>query len=255
VDAARIRELVPQLAPIYARGVLVPDQGVVANPERLTKALAAQFQKDGGAILKAQGARHRGRRRRRHGPEDRCRAHAGETLVVCGGVHSGELTAKLGEPVPIEAERGYHVTYSDPGLQLSMPISISEAKAFVTPMEMGVRIAGQAEFAGIYADPTTGARSAGAAHEAHVSESAPRGQDAVDGAAACHAGFTAGHRTLGEAAQRVLRVRARAPGAVRWRADGAADRRPAGGTEAGNRSRAVPGRPVLTSFAVTTLRW
>ena len=153
VDAARIRELVPQLAPIYARGVLVPDQGVVTNPERLTKALAAQFEKDGGAILKrkvldmevgADGVKA-------------LRTDAGripvDTLVVCGGVHSGELSAMLGERVPIEAERGYHVTYSDPGLELPMPISISEAKAFVTPMEMGVRIAGQAEFAGIYADP------------------------------------------------------------------------------------------------------
>jgi D-amino-acid dehydrogenase len=76
-----------------------------------------------------------------------------ETLIVCGGVHSGELTRMIGEPVPIEAERGYHVTYSDPALQLPMPVHISDAKVFVTPMEMGVRIAGQAEFAGIYADP------------------------------------------------------------------------------------------------------
>jgi D-amino-acid dehydrogenase len=76
-----------------------------------------------------------------------------ETLVVCAGVHSGELAVKLGEPVPIEAERGYHVTYSDPGLQLPLPVHVSDAKVFVTPMEMGVRVAGQAEFAGIYADP------------------------------------------------------------------------------------------------------
>jgi D-amino-acid dehydrogenase len=76
-----------------------------------------------------------------------------ETLVVCAGVHSSELTARLGEPVPIEAERGYHVTYSDPGLQLPMPVHVSDAKVFVTPMEMGVRVAGQAEFSGIYAEP------------------------------------------------------------------------------------------------------
>jgi D-amino-acid dehydrogenase len=153
VDAACIRELVPQLAPIYARGMLVRDQGYVANPERLTKALAAQFEKDGGTVLKRKvldielGARG----------VTALRTDAGripvETLVVCGGVHSGELAAMLGESVPIEAERGYHVTYSDPGLRLPMPISVSEAKAFVTPMEMGVRIAGQSEFAGIYAEP------------------------------------------------------------------------------------------------------
>ncbi|MNC87356.1 D-amino acid dehydrogenase small subunit [compost metagenome] len=45
------------------------------------------------------------------------------------------------------------MTYSDPGLQLPLPVHVSDAKVFVTPMEMGVRIAGQAEFAGIYADP------------------------------------------------------------------------------------------------------
>jgi D-amino-acid dehydrogenase len=153
VDAAGIRKLVPQLAPIYTRGVLVPGQGFVANPERLTKALAAQFQKDGGTILKRKvldievGG----------GGATALTTDAGripvETLIVCGGVHSGELSAKLREPVPIEAERGYHVTYSDPALELSMPVHVSDAKVFVTPMEMGVRIAGQAEFAGIYAEP------------------------------------------------------------------------------------------------------
>jgi D-amino-acid dehydrogenase len=153
LDAAAIRALVPQLAPIYVRGMLVPDQGYVANPERLTKALAAQFERDGGAIV-----------RRKvldievgEGGVKALRTDAGrmpvETLVVCGGVHSGELTAMMGERVPIEAERGYHVTYSDPGLELPIPVSLSDAKLFVTPMEMGVRIAGQAEFAGIYAEP------------------------------------------------------------------------------------------------------
>jgi D-amino-acid dehydrogenase len=153
LDGAGIRRLVPQLAPDYVRGVHVLDQGYVTNPERVVKALAARFQKDGGVILERKvldieagegGARA-------------LATHAGkvpvETLVVCAGVHSGELTAKLGEPVPIEAERGYHVTYSDPGLQLPMPVHVSDAKVFVTPMEMGVRVAGQAEFSGIYAEP------------------------------------------------------------------------------------------------------
>ncbi len=153
VDAAGIQRLVPQLAHNYQRGVLVPDQGYVTNPERLVKALAVQFQKDGGTILQRKvldievgdgGARAL--------MTDAARMPV-ETLVVCGGVHSGELAATLGEKVPIEAERGYHVTYSDPALQLPMPVHVSDAKVFVTPMEMGVRIAGQAEFAGIYADP------------------------------------------------------------------------------------------------------
>ena len=153
LDGAGIRSLVPQLAPAYVRGVHVPDQGYVTNPERLVKALAARFQRDGGAILERKVLNLE----TGEGGVSALVTDAGpfpvETLVICAGVHSGELTAKLGEPVPIEAERGYHVTYSDPGLQLPMPVHVSEAKVFVTPMEMGVRVAGQAEFSGIYAEP------------------------------------------------------------------------------------------------------
>ncbi|HET9404802.1 MAG TPA: FAD-binding oxidoreductase [Burkholderiales bacterium] len=153
LDAAGIRALVPQLAPAYLRGVHVLDQGYVTNPERLVKSLAAWFQKDGGTILhrKVTGIEtDAGGARKLVTPSGRLPL---ETLVVCAGVHSGELSAMLGEPVPIEAERGYHVTYSDPGLRLPLPVHVSDAKVFATPMEMGVRVAGQAEFAGIYAEP------------------------------------------------------------------------------------------------------
>ena len=153
LDAAGVRRLVPQLGPDYVRGVHVLDQGYVANPERLVKSLAAKFQQEGGIILQCNVLDF-------ETGESGVRAlltDAGRmpvaTLVVCAGVHSGELAVKLGEPVPIEAERGYHVTYSDPGLQLPLPVHVSAAKVFVTPMEMGVRVAGQAEFAGIYAEP------------------------------------------------------------------------------------------------------
>jgi len=153
LDAAGIRALMPQLAPNYACAVHVLNQGFVTNPERLTKSLAAQFERDGGRIV----------RRKVLGievSEGSARALQTDTgsmpvdnLVVCAGVHSGEITALLGEPVPIEAERGYHVTYTDPALELPMPVHVSDVKVFVTPMEMGVRVAGQAEFAGIYAPP------------------------------------------------------------------------------------------------------
>jgi D-amino-acid dehydrogenase len=153
LDADGIRALVPQLAPNYVRGVHVLHQGFVANPERLTKSLATQFERDGGKMLqrKVLGIEVGGTGARM------LKTDAGdvpvENLVVCAGVHSGEISAMLREPVPIEAERGYHVTYTDPALQIPMPVHVSEAKVFVTPMEVGIRVAGQAEFAGIYAPP------------------------------------------------------------------------------------------------------
>lgn len=153
IDAAEVQRRVPALSKIYERGLFLPEQGYVANPERLTKTLAAQFERDGGRILKRAVLDIR---RDAHGPQA-LETDGGplpvETLVVCAGVHSGELLEKLGEKAPIEAERGYHVMFSDPGLNLPFPVSSAEGKFFVTPMETGIRIAGQAEFAGIYAEP------------------------------------------------------------------------------------------------------
>jgi D-amino-acid dehydrogenase len=153
LDAAAIQRAAPALAKIYSHGLYLPEQGYVANPGRLTQALAAQFQRDGGVILQRKvldielGAA---------GPvalvTDAGRMPV-KTLVVCAGVHSSEITSRLGEPLPLEAERGYHVTLPAPGMALPLPVFAPEGKFFVTPMEMGLRIAGQAEFAGIYAEP------------------------------------------------------------------------------------------------------
>lgn len=153
LDAAGVRSRLPGLNGNYEVGLFLHDHGWCANPERLTKSLAAQFERDGGKLLqrKVLGIDV--------GPEGPrvLRTDAGdlpvEHLVICAGAHSNEFSAQLGDTVPLEAERGYHITYSDPRYRLPMPIMVPEHKCFVTPMEMGLRIAGQSEFAGINAAP------------------------------------------------------------------------------------------------------
>lgn len=153
LDEADLKKRVPQLSGRYEVGLYLPEQGYVANPERLTKSVAAQFQRDGGVILQREV------RDIEVGPEGPRALVTNdgrlpvETLVICAGSHSNEFTSKLGDRVPLEAERGYHVTYSDPRFTLPMPVFMPEHKFFITPMEMGLRIAGQTEFAGIHAEP------------------------------------------------------------------------------------------------------
>jgi D-amino-acid dehydrogenase len=153
MDAAAIQKMEPALAPIYQRGVYVLDQGYVLSPLRLTQSIAAQFQRDGGKIDRRDvrdidvGA---------NGPSGLL-TDAGrlpvEDLVIALGAHSKQLAARLGERVLLEAERGYHVQFSDPGIALSRPLSSAAGKFFVTPMEMGLRIAGTTEFAGLDRPP------------------------------------------------------------------------------------------------------
>ncbi|MEN3355681.1 MAG: D-amino-acid dehydrogenase [Betaproteobacteria bacterium] len=153
LDDRGIKNRVPQLTGRYEVGLYLPEQGFVANPERLTKSLAAQLQRDGGVVLQREV---RDLEVGPEGPRALVTAEgkiAVETLVICAGSHSNQFTAKLGDRVPLEAERGYHVTYSDPRVMLPMPIFMPEYKLFITPMEMGLRIAGQTEIAGIHAPP------------------------------------------------------------------------------------------------------
>lgn len=153
LDRAGIQQKVPQLGGHYEAGLYLPEQGFVTNPERLTKSLAAQFQKDGGKILQRKVLDIEVSPEGPRALVTDAGNMALDTLVICAGSHSNELTAKLGDDVPLEAERGYHVTFSDPRATLPMPVFLPQQKVFVTPMEMGLRIAGQSEFAGNEAEP------------------------------------------------------------------------------------------------------
>ena len=153
LDAAGLRSMEPALAPIYRRGVYILDQGYVTSPLRLTQTLAAQFQRDGGII----------EQRTVHDIEVGANGPAAvltdggrievETLVVAAGVHSPRFAKRLGDRVLLEAERGYHVQFSAPGISIKRPVSSAAGKFFATPMEMGIRVAGTTEFAGLDRPP------------------------------------------------------------------------------------------------------
>ena len=73
--------------------------------------------------------------------------------MIAAGVRSAALTATLGDRLPLEAERGYHVmiTGAEAGPRTSM--MVSDAKMVVNMMDGGLRAAGQVEFAGLDAAP------------------------------------------------------------------------------------------------------
>ncbi|MGE0518206.1 MAG: NAD(P)/FAD-dependent oxidoreductase, partial [Candidatus Binatia bacterium] len=153
LDTAGVRALEPALRDIFPRGVFLPEQGFVADPLRLTRVLAAQFERDGGVLLRRRVLDLEiGDGRVRALVTDAERIPV-ETLVVCAGVHSSEFSAKLGSRVPLESQRGYNVTYASPSVALRRPVMSGDRKFFVTPLESGLRVGGTVEFAGLHAPP------------------------------------------------------------------------------------------------------
>lgn len=149
LDAQEIRTLAPALAPGFSHAVLQPEHGFVTDPQRLVRTLAEQFVRDGGRFVRAAA------RRFEVGMEQPIRVvtdattFATDRVVLAAGVWSRGLAASVGNPVPLESQRGYHVTLEEPNIELEIPVSSAEGKFYATPMQGGLRIAGTVEFAGL----------------------------------------------------------------------------------------------------------
>jgi D-amino-acid dehydrogenase len=151
--------LEPDLKGRFRFGLLAPDNGSTPDPSALVKALHAQCLRDGAAEVRASvagfefagphGAAREVRRLRLQGGE-----HLEvDGVVVAAGAWSAPLARALGARVPLETQRGYHVTVHSSNLALRHTVMAIEDNLMVNPMAMGLRLAGSVEFAGLAAPP------------------------------------------------------------------------------------------------------
>ena len=154
VNTVELRELDPDMATDFARVVLMHDWYHVGDPFELVQRLAERFCADGGRIeyTEVQDIEVR------DGLASCLLCGGGERfdverLVVCAGAWSGCLAARLGQRVPLETERGYHTTLPEPGVSPKRMVVYSAQGFVITPMDMGLRVAGTVELAGLDAPP------------------------------------------------------------------------------------------------------
>ncbi|ACE89511.1 MULTISPECIES: NAD(P)/FAD-dependent oxidoreductase [Rhizobium] len=144
----------PALSPAIAKAVLLPDNKSIRDPYRLVVKLAEAAKAAGTAFVS--GA-VRNIERKGDGAvvvllEDGGRLEA-DSVVLAAGVHTRFLAEKLGEPIPLETERGYHTQIMKPGISMRYSM-IWPARAFmVTPTAGGIRVGGNVELAGLDAAP------------------------------------------------------------------------------------------------------
>lgn len=148
-----LRQMEPTLAPRYRHGMFLPEHGYTVDPYRLVRTLAERFARDGGR-LERQAVRAI---RPQAGGRVALDADGGERIVdrvvLAAGVWSRALAATFGAHLPLETQRGYHVTLPNPGIAPRLPVAAAEGKFYATPMEGGLRVAGTVEFAGLDAPP------------------------------------------------------------------------------------------------------
>ncbi|MEL7173267.1 MAG: FAD-binding oxidoreductase, partial [Pseudomonadota bacterium] len=152
VEGAELRRLEPALSPEFEAAVVLSGHGRARDPGAIGRAVAKKAESLGVAFHR------KGVDRLSHGPEGWTlhlgeETHTAETVVLAAGAWSTRLLEPLGIRLPLEAERGYHCVLKNPGIEVENSIMNVPGKFVASSMEMGVRCAGTAEFAGIDAEP------------------------------------------------------------------------------------------------------
>ncbi|PZP92804.1 MAG: amino acid dehydrogenase [Variovorax paradoxus] len=154
VEQDELEQLEPDLKGRFRFGILAPENGSTTDPSALVKALYAHCMEQGAVHLRKRVAGFERQGRRITGVRtDEGASLPVDGVVVAAGAWSGPLAAQLGSRVPVETQRGYHVTVRSSNLQLRHTVMAVENNLMVNPMAMGLRLAGTVEFAGLKAAP------------------------------------------------------------------------------------------------------
>lgn len=154
LDAEELFAMEPDLRGAFSFGQFAPENGSTPDPQALVQAIYAQAVKDGATHLRQAATGFQ----RKDGQVTAVTLDNAETLAVDGvviaaGAWSGTLARQLGSKVPLETQRGYHVTIKSPNVTLKRNVMAVEQNIMVNPMSMGLRLAGTVELAGLKAAP------------------------------------------------------------------------------------------------------
>ncbi|WP_374299052.1 NAD(P)/FAD-dependent oxidoreductase [Ferrovibrio sp.] len=154
VDSDELADMEPDLKGRFRFGHYAPDNGSAADPSALVKAIYAQAICDGAAHLKKTVAGFE----TANGAVKALRFDDGsgidvDGVVIAAGAWSAKLARQVGARVPLESQRGYHVTVASSNLQLGRTVMATEYNMMVNPMAMGLRLAGTVELAGLDVPP------------------------------------------------------------------------------------------------------
>jgi D-amino-acid dehydrogenase len=149
-----LAEIEPDLARDFACGAFHGGWYYVRNPKTVVTSLAELVMRQGGEILQDEvvtvtqdGSRVTAITLKAGGERQLDR------LVICAGAYSNFFVQQFGDKVLLEAERGYHLVIPDPGITLGRSLTYVKTPMAMTPMDVGLRLAGTDEFAGLEAAP------------------------------------------------------------------------------------------------------
>jgi D-amino-acid dehydrogenase len=153
IESHEMRQMEPALSDYYRFAAFQPEHGFAADPALLVTRIFEWFTDNGGTFVRAGAARLVAGPGKTSLELDNGKTLSADAIIIAAGAWSAKLLRTVGVRVPLETQRGYHLTLTNPSMTLSHPISLSQEKIYITPMRGGLRVAGTVEFAGLSAPP------------------------------------------------------------------------------------------------------
>jgi D-amino-acid dehydrogenase len=155
LDRTAIRELEPDLKPVYCKGVYWKTSDRLDNPGAVTAAYAERFAREGGIFIKT------GAKTLKPSPDSAWQIETdqgnirADQIALCTGPWANDLLRSLGYRFPMALKRGYHQHFSAlNGAKISRSVGDSDGGFVLVPAEQGLRLLTGVEFANPGAPPT-----------------------------------------------------------------------------------------------------
>ena len=148
VNKSEIHDLEPHIKPFYHGGVYYPYARHARNPKKILLKFFELFKKKGGKFEKKNINDIQFDTEKPIIVSDDKKYNFDKIVIACGAF-SKRLTDNLGERIPLDTERGYHVHFKNCDHLLNRPVIFSNRGFGITPMEQGLRVVGTVEFGGL----------------------------------------------------------------------------------------------------------
>ncbi|BBB28103.1 NAD(P)/FAD-dependent oxidoreductase [Neptunomonas japonica] len=152
VQGERLAYLEPELAENLSHALYFPEACRVKEPYELCKILLSAFQARGGTFLQQSVTFLQSEGKGVLVQTEKSSLKFDNT-IICAGAWSKQLLREVGLDVPLEAERGYHLSIDAEHIKLNHPIGSAERRFVMTPLDSGLRVVGITELGGLKLKP------------------------------------------------------------------------------------------------------
>ena len=149
-----VLDLEPNLNPIFDSGVLFDYAMHARDPHGILKNLFKLFLKSGGKFIQTNIKSLSQTEPNQTKIKTENEEYTFEKSVIASGAFSKRFTDQLGEKIPLDTERGYHVHFKGKDNLLSRPVIFLDRGFGMTPMNQGLRAVGTVELGGLKNPPS-----------------------------------------------------------------------------------------------------